>query len=151
MRTRWHRHEYEAEYEKNAHPERSDPKVQDWEVSEGGEDYEPNPTTGYDPTFDHDMRFQAQGWDELVEHADERPDPTAVLDRDSLVRAVVSERLTVEPGVDLTKIGLYCEAGVVALRGTVGSHELKKKLVRIVARLPEVAGVIDELQVAQRH
>ncbi len=65
MQTRWHRCEYDAEYEAAAHPERSNP-VPEWEVDELADGYEPNPTTGYDPAHDWEMRFLAQGWAELL-------------------------------------------------------------------------------------
>jgi hypothetical protein len=77
MRTRWFRKSYDGEYERHAHPERDDP-LPEWElfeVSDDGADYEPNPTTGYDPLHDRDMRFLAGDWGELL--------PRSVLNRSS--------------------------------------------------------------------
>jgi hypothetical protein len=37
-------------------------------VFEVAEEYEPNPTTEYDPVHDRDMRFSAGDWAELVPH-----------------------------------------------------------------------------------
>jgi hypothetical protein len=68
MRTRWFRSSYDREYERHTHPERDDP-IPQWSVTElleDGTEYEPNPTSGYDPIHDRDMRFSAGDWGELL-------------------------------------------------------------------------------------
>ena len=67
MKTRWFRKNYDSEYERYRHPERDDP-IPECEVVEVVEEYEPNPTTGYDPLHDRDMRFIAGDWAELLPH-----------------------------------------------------------------------------------
>jgi hypothetical protein len=149
MPTRWFRSEYEGEYEHYGHPE-ADDRIPQWEVDEVAEgDYEPNPTTGYDPIHDRDMRFSSAGWGDLVARSDDRPDPVTILPRDLAVYDAVAGRLRRVIGVDPSKIGVYSEAGVVTLTGTVASNEMKRRVVEAVARAPNVARVVERLQVAE--
>ena len=139
MGTRWFRQQYDSEYERHAHPERDDASPK-WELAEK----EINPTTGYDPERDRDMRFRDADWGELVGGPRDRPNPTTILPADLAVSGAICDRLEREPSVDLAKIGVYAEAGVITLTGVIGTA-MKRKVLEIVQRVPGVVRVVDRL------
>ena len=137
MATRWHRHEYDREYEHHAHPERTGYDVPQEEVFEG-----------YDPVHDRDVRF-AKDWGELLAAPDHRPDPIDILPADMAISHAVCDLLNDRTDVDASKIGVYAEARAVTLRGTVGSLEVRRRILRATAEVPGVSRVIDQLRVRE--
>lgn len=142
--------EYDVEFENHRRGDRRE-QAQAEELRRRGEDgYEIDESTGYDPEVDRAMRFECGDWAELLEPGEDAVDPVRVLPQDAILGQKVSERLESEPGVDFSRIGIYCEAGVVTLRGAVRSPEEKRVALDAVSSVPGVIGLNEELSVRGR-
>lgn len=139
--------EYDAEYEEHRQADRRQKNREEGMQRQGEDGYEIEQSTAYDPEFDRAMRFEAGEWGELLEPNEGEVDPVEVLPQDVILSRNVSERLEAEPRLDFSRVGVYCEAGVVTLRGQVASDEERRIAVDVVSSTPSVVGLSDELEV----